>query len=67
MSKIVIDERYCKGCGICVHNCPKQVLSFGTQRSKPGYIMPYPASPEKCIQCRICEKLCPDFCIDVQE
>lgn len=64
---IVFDKQWCKGCGICIHYCPKNVLEISEQRSAGGYRMPYAKEPEKCIGCRTCERLCPDLCIDIQD
>lgn len=64
---IVIDKKWCKGCGICVHFCPKKVLAMSEERSASGYRAPCVADAEKCIGCRMCERLCPDLCIDVQD
>ena len=55
----VIREKYCKGCGICVAFCPKQLLIL-----KNGKV--FPERPEICIGCRMCEFRCPDFAIEVK-
>jgi len=62
--KILIDDRYCKGCNLCIAVCPKEALLAGTQRTQKGYLMPA-AVPEKCTQCMNCEIICPDFAITV--
>jgi len=54
----VIREKYCKGCGICVAFCPKQLLVL-----KNGKV--FPERPQICIGCRMCEFRCPDFAIEV--
>jgi len=54
----IVRERYCKGCGICVAFCPKQVLSL-----KAGKVLVERA--DDCIGCRMCELRCPDFAIEV--
>jgi len=56
----VVRERYCKGCGICVAFCPKQVLVL-----KNGKV--FPEKPDLCIGCRMCELRCPDFAIEIKE
>lgn len=67
MPQITIDAEYCKGCNLCVHVCPKGALQKGTEvRSVKGYLMPV-ADPEKCILCRMCEVVCPDFSVTVTE
>ncbi len=55
----VVREKYCKGCGICVAFCPKQLLVL-----KNGKV--FPERPEICIGCRMCEFRCPDFAIEVK-
>lgn len=54
-----IIRQWCKGCGICVHFCPKQVLELDNEGKACV------ASPEDCIACRICELRCPDMAIEV--
>ena len=45
----------CKGCGICVAFCPKQVLAI-SEIEKVEVV-----AEDKCIQCGQCETRCPDF------
>ena len=54
--KLVIEESWCKGCGICAAFCPKQVLVI--QKEKVSVI-----HPEQCIACGFCELRCPDYAI----
>lgn len=60
---IVIDARYCKGCGICIHFCPKHVLEMSSEVNSLGYYMPHVVDGGKCTDCRQCELFCPDFAI----
>ncbi len=60
---IRIDEEYCKGCSICIDFCPLEVLSESDQINRKGYYVPAVSSEEKCIGCRFCELLCPEFAI----
>jgi 2-oxoglutarate ferredoxin oxidoreductase subunit delta len=55
----IIDAEWCKGCGICIHFCPKHVLEF----NKQGKAMA--ARPEDCIACLLCELRCPDLAIQI--
>ena len=57
----LINKEWCKGCGICIHFCPKQVLEFDEQGKA------HAARPEDCIACRLCEYRCPDLAIQIME
>ncbi len=63
----VIDQKWCKGCGLCVRACNKDVLEIGTERSKGGHLMPYAKTPEACVGCKMCERSCPDVCIEIKK
>lgn len=65
--KITVDEIRCKGCGICLSICPKQVYARSVKRNSYGSPMPEPMKENECIGCRLCEKLCPDAAINVEE
>ena len=55
----IINMDWCKGCGICVEFCPKNVLELNPSEKV------IPARPENCIACQLCELRCPDFAIEV--
>ena len=57
--KVRINKEWCKGCGICVEFCPKNVLELDDKEKV------YPARPEDCIACQLCELRCPDLAIEV--
>lgn len=57
----VANKVWCKGCGICVEFCPKQVLALGDD----GKVLV--AKPTECIDCGLCELRCPDFVLRVEE
>ena len=56
----LINRDWCKGCGICVEFCPKNVLELDDSERVVG------ARLEDCICCRLCEMRCPDLAIDIE-
>ncbi|MBO4358805.1 MAG: 4Fe-4S binding protein [Erysipelotrichaceae bacterium] len=60
MKDIIIDTSWCKGCGICVALCPRNVLRLNEETVEV-------ADNESCIGCRQCEYHCPDFAIRIGE
>lgn len=67
MPKLHIEEKYCKGCGICVEFCPAKVLKLSPKINSQGYFPPESAGMEKCKICGLCSLVCPDFAIVVEE
>lgn len=54
---LTIEPKRCKGCALCVHSCPTEILVLnGTGKIEVTDI-------QKCIFCRLCEMRCPDFAI----
>jgi len=62
---ILIDDRFCKGCLLCLQVCPKKIFERGGPRSGAGYGMPRAAKIESCTSCRLCEMTCPDLALTV--
>ena len=56
----IINRDWCKGCGICVELCPKNVLALDDNEKVTV------ANPENCICCKLCELRCPDVAIEVE-
>ncbi len=59
MGAVDINQRWCKGCGICVFICPKQALRLEREKAV--------CDAEKCIACGMCELYCPDLAIVVDK
>jgi 2-oxoglutarate ferredoxin oxidoreductase subunit delta len=58
----IIVER-CKGCGFCVEYCPKDVLVMAAEFNKKGYHPPKVIKDGECVNCNLCEMICPEFAI----
>jgi 2-oxoglutarate ferredoxin oxidoreductase subunit delta len=56
----LINREWCKGCGICVQFCPKNVLELDEDDKVVA------VRAEDCICCRLCELRCPDFAIEIE-
>jgi 2-oxoglutarate ferredoxin oxidoreductase subunit delta len=63
---VIIHEDRCKGCGLCVSACPKQVLQLAEGRfNAKGYRPAEAARPEDCNGCATCAIVCPDVVFTV--
>lgn len=60
----ILKER-CKGCSFCVEYCPKDVLEMSDEFNTKGYHPPKIVKPDDCVECHLCEMLCPEFAIFV--
>ncbi len=59
LREVRINRDWCKGCGICVSFCLKQVLEIDAKEKAVV------VRPEECICCKLCELRCPDLAIEV--
>ena len=59
--RIVITPQWCKGCGICIELCPKQV--FSAEEGTGKVVL---SAPERCSDCGLCELYCPDYAISLE-
>ncbi len=66
-SEIIVDQVFCKGCLICIDQCPQKVIDVSVNRNSKGYIVPEIVRIDKCNGCKICELICPDLAITVNK
>lgn len=68
MSKAFFNEEVCKGCGLCVTVCPKNIVELNKDKlNNKGYNPAGVTDIEKCIGCAFCAMICPDCAIEVKE
>lgn len=65
MSKIIINEARCKGCGLCTIACPQKLVTLSDTPNSMGYTVAVFTGPEKCTGCALCAEMCPDVAIMV--
>ena len=67
MAKVTFNEERCKGCGLCVTACPKNIISLAQDKiNAKGYHPAEVVEMEKCIGCASCAIICPDTVISVE-
>ena len=62
---VKINSDLCKGCEICVTQCPTDTLSIAKEPTKKGYYPAVQHAPEACTGCRQCALMCPEVAIEV--
>ena len=68
MAKVTFLTDLCKGCGLCVRACPKQILEIcKTKLNTKGYSPAEMTDQEKCVGCAFCATMCPDCIITVEK
>ena len=59
--RIVVNR--CKGCRFCVEYCPRHALEMSPDFNVKGYHYPMAKQGSACVDCRLCQLLCPEFAI----
>ena len=68
MAKLTFKDELCKGCGLCVGACPKNLLSLSKNRlNQKGHSPVEIEKMEECIGCAFCATMCPDCVITVEK
>ena len=73
-TKLNINKKKCKGCELCVINCPNNILKMSEEINSKGhhYVQELKKSEEKpyikdCTGCGLCFQMCPDLVITINE
>jgi len=65
VGRIDIDPQRCKGCELCVAQCPQKAIAIGTGLNQQGYYFATLLHPDLCTGCALCAEVCPDLAITV--
>jgi 2-oxoglutarate ferredoxin oxidoreductase subunit delta len=64
---IRLNQKWCKGCYLCLEICPQKVFEKSPEVSEKGFHSVEIAHPERCTYCLQCERICPDLALDVKK
>ena len=65
MAKASANVELCKGCQLCVGNCPRKAIIPLETGNKKGYEI-IKVDQNLCIGCGICYKVCPDYVFTIE-
>ncbi|MCD6296127.1 MAG: 4Fe-4S binding protein [Deltaproteobacteria bacterium] len=65
MAMIKFRRERCKGCGLCVLACPKDLLTVSSKINRSGYPVAQIDNMKSCTGCALCAEMCPDVVITV--
>lgn len=67
MAKVTFQTDLCKGCGLCVCACPKEIIHLAEdQLNAKGHHPAQISDQSACIGCACCATMCPDCVITVE-
>jgi len=65
-SYIEINSEICKGCILCIPECPKNVIVLSANFNSKGWRYAIPENNKDCIGCTRCAVVCPECAIIVK-
>lgn len=67
MAKITFETNRCKGCGLCVNACPRNLIQIAKDKiNQKGHHPAEITDQDKCVGCAFCAIMCPDCIIEVE-
>ena len=66
MANIKIDSQRCKGCCLCVAECPLGNIRMSELFNKAGHHYAEIIDKDKCTGCALCCQMCPDIAIRIE-
>ena len=67
MAKLTFNTDFCKGCGLCLDACPKNLIRLAPDKiNSKGHHPAEITKQEDCIGCAFCAMMCPDCVIKVE-
>lgn len=67
MTRLTIYKDKCKGCGLCVKACPKDILIMSKALNKAGMHYAECINMGQCLACKSCGVMCPDGAITIEK
>ena len=65
--RVTFQEDFCKGCGLCIDACPKNIIALDKEKiNSQGYHPAQVTDMDECIGCANCALMCPDVVITVE-
>jgi len=66
-AQITVNEYYCKGCGLCIEVCPREIIALNPDViTAKGYHPAMLTDESRCTACASCALICPDVAITVE-
>ena len=62
MAQINIEQKACRGCELCVDECPTKVFEYDTENN-----IPVIARKDDCVECLSCYYICPSTAIGLED
>ena len=64
--KVIVDDTFCKGCGLCTIVCPAHIMELDPDViTQKGYHPAICTDEAACTGCATCALVCPDVAITV--